>query len=60
MGDTIITDCAANGPLGVNFGILFEQAADGILLVDAKTRRFHLANLKIQQMLGYSAEELLR
>ena len=45
--------------LVVDFRIFFEHATDGILLADTKTRRFLLANRKIQQMLGYSEKELL-
>ncbi|MBF0494051.1 MAG: PAS domain S-box protein [Candidatus Omnitrophica bacterium] len=40
--------------------ILVENASDGILLADIKTRRFTLANNHIQRMLGYSEEELLK
>ena len=42
------------------FRALFEQATDGMLLADMKTRRFTLANLQIQRMLGYSEAELLQ
>jgi PAS domain S-box-containing protein len=42
------------------FRVLFEQATDGLLLVDAETRRFILTNRQIQKMLGYSEDEFLR
>ena len=40
------------------FRTLFEQANDGMLLADAETKRFTLANRQIERMLGYSEEEL--
>jgi PAS domain S-box-containing protein len=40
------------------FRIIFDNAADGILLADAKTRKFHTCNSTISQMLGYSPEEI--
>lgn len=39
---------------------LFEQATDGILVADAETKRFILANREIQRMLGYAEAELLQ
>ncbi len=42
------------------FRILFEQAIDGMLLADAQTKRFTLANHQIQRLLGYSEAELLQ
>ena len=42
------------------FRILFEHATDGMLLADAATKRFTLANQQIQKLLGYSAEEILQ
>jgi PAS domain S-box-containing protein len=42
------------------FRTLFEQAMDGMLLADAETKRFTLANRQIQKLLGYSQEELLQ
>ena len=39
---------------------IFDNAVDGILLVDPETRQFHLANPAIAAMLGYSREELQR
>jgi PAS domain S-box-containing protein len=41
------------------FRLLFEHAADGILVVDCQTYRFILANQNICRMLGYSQEEIL-
>jgi len=41
------------------FRNIFVNAIDGILLVDAQTRKFTMSNPAIQRMLGYSAEELL-
>ena len=38
--------------------VIFEGALDGILLVDANTKRFISGNPAICRMLGYSAEEL--
>jgi len=39
---------------------LFESAAQGILIVDAKTMKFKYANPAICTMLGYSQEELTK
>jgi diguanylate cyclase (GGDEF)-like protein/PAS domain S-box-containing protein len=39
---------------------LFELAAEGILIVDAKTMKFEYANPAICTMLGYSQEELTK
>jgi len=39
---------------------LFESAAEGILIVDAKTMKFEYANPAICTMLGYSQEELTK
>ena len=39
---------------------LFEGSAQGILVVDAQTRRFLYANPSICKMLGYTADELTR
>lgn len=50
----------ACGDLGIDFRVLFEHSGDGMLLVDAQTKRVLLANQEIQRMLGYSEEELLR
>jgi len=36
------------------------QSNDGILLVDLQTKRFLLTNPSLQQMVGYSEDELLR
>ncbi|MGB9130930.1 MAG: PAS domain S-box protein [Thiobacillus sp.] len=41
------------------FRTIFESSYDGILLADAGTREFHLANRRICEMLGYTAEELI-
>ncbi|MFZ5448263.1 MAG: PAS domain S-box protein [Thermodesulfobacteriota bacterium] len=40
------------------FRSIFDNATDGILIVDLETKRFHLANPMIAQMLGYTREEL--
>lgn len=37
---------------------IFENAKEGILVIDAETRRFINANIMICQMLGYSCEEI--
>ncbi|MFZ2198583.1 MAG: PAS domain S-box protein, partial [Thermodesulfovibrionales bacterium] len=37
---------------------IFENAKEGILVVDAETKRFINANVMICQMLGYSCEEI--
>jgi PAS domain S-box-containing protein len=37
---------------------IFDNASDGIVLADPETKRFHLGNKTICQMLGYSEEEL--
>jgi diguanylate cyclase (GGDEF)-like protein/PAS domain S-box-containing protein len=42
------------------FRIIFANAIDGILLVDAETREFVMANPSIARMLGYDSEEILR
>ena len=41
-----------------NFEAIVEAAVDGILLADAETQRFLMANQAICQMTGYSLEEL--
>ncbi|MBN2240672.1 MAG: PAS domain S-box protein [Dehalococcoidales bacterium] len=40
------------------YRILFESAAEGILIVDAETKVFYYANPAICEMLGFSQEEL--
>ena len=40
------------------YKLLFENASDGILLVDLKTQKFHIANKAICEMLGYSLKEI--
>ena len=40
------------------FRAIFDNAADGILLADAESKRFYLGNRAISQMLGYSWEEI--
>jgi len=40
------------------FRTLFDSAADGIIVADAETKRFLLANSAICQMLGYSQDEM--
>jgi PAS domain S-box-containing protein/putative nucleotidyltransferase with HDIG domain len=41
------------------FRTIFDGSYDGILLADAETRRFHLGNRRIHEMLGYTANELI-
>ena len=40
------------------FRTIFENASDGILAVDIKTKKFYLGNKMISQMLGYNQEEI--
>jgi PAS domain S-box-containing protein len=40
------------------FRAIFENAADGILLVDVKSKRFYIGNRVLCQMLGYGPQEL--
>jgi len=40
------------------FRSIFDNATDGILILDPETKKFHLANPMIAQMLGYTQEEL--
>ena len=40
------------------FRIIFDNAIDGILLADMKTRKFHTGNKMICRMLGYSLKEI--
>ncbi|MBN1392202.1 MAG: PAS domain S-box protein [Sedimentisphaerales bacterium] len=40
------------------FKAIFDNTADGILLTDAKTKKFYLGNKAICKMLGYKPEEL--
>ncbi|MCY2991203.1 MAG: PAS domain S-box protein [Planctomycetota bacterium] len=42
------------------FRLLFDEATDGMLLADAATKRFRLANRQMQRLLGYSEAELLQ
>jgi PAS domain S-box-containing protein len=42
----------------LNFRILFETGAEGILVADLKERKFRYANPAICQMLGYTEAEL--
>jgi diguanylate cyclase (GGDEF)-like protein/PAS domain S-box-containing protein len=42
------------------FRNIFTNAIDGILLADAVTRKFSMANPAIERMLGYSHEEILK
>ena len=44
----------------VRFRALFEQATDGMLLADTQTKRLLMSNRRIQQLLGYTADELLQ
>jgi len=40
------------------FRTVFDNAADGILIVDTESKKFHLGNNAICRMLGYSPEEI--
>ena len=40
------------------FQAIFENAADGILVVDVESKKFYLGNRILCQMLGYSPHEL--
>lgn len=40
------------------FRAIFDNVPDGIVMVDAKTRRFSMANKAMCDMLGYTVEEL--
>ena len=42
------------------FRVIFEGANDGILVADAKTQRFVLANPQMCEMVGYPLEDLLK
>jgi PAS domain S-box-containing protein len=42
------------------FRAIFDGANDGILVADAKTKRFFFANPRICEITGYSLEELLK
>ena len=55
-----LSERAVCAQLGVDFRVLFERATDGMLLADVQSRRFLLANLEIQRMLGYTEAELLQ
>jgi len=41
------------------FRVVFESAADGVLIADAKDKRFGACNPAMCRMLGYSPEEIL-
>ena len=41
------------------FRTIFDSAQDGIIVADAKTRRFRMVNASMCRMLGYSADQLL-
>jgi PAS domain S-box-containing protein len=41
-----------------NFPNIFDNAGDGILLADIGSKKFHMGNRAICQMLGYSPEEI--
>jgi PAS domain S-box-containing protein len=43
----------------VQLSAIFNATQDGILMVDAQSRRFRMANASICRMLGYSQDELL-
>ncbi|MCX5800853.1 MAG: ATP-binding protein [Candidatus Eisenbacteria bacterium] len=40
------------------FRVIFDEAADGILLADMESKKFHLGNKAMCRMLGYSSEEI--
>ena len=40
------------------FRAIFENAADGILIVDVESKKFYMGNRVLCQMLGYSQQEL--
>ncbi|MCC7210989.1 MAG: EAL domain-containing protein [Candidatus Brocadia sp.] len=40
------------------FRTIFENANDGILMIDIETQKFHTGNKRICQMLGYTPEEI--
>jgi PAS domain S-box-containing protein len=40
------------------FRAIFEEAADGIVMADPETKKFHSVNRAVCSMLGYSEEEL--
>lgn len=40
------------------FKILFEEANDGLLLADTKTRMFYMCNRALSEMLGYEPDEI--
>jgi len=42
------------------YRLIFEEASDGILVADAKTRKFIFANPKICEIIGYPLKELLK
>lgn len=42
------------------FKLVFENSLDGILLAELRTKKFFIGNKVIQQMLGYSAEEIVQ
>jgi two-component system cell cycle sensor histidine kinase/response regulator CckA len=44
----------------VRFRTIFDQVTDGMLLADSKTGALTLANRAMCELLGYSAEELIR
>jgi PAS domain S-box-containing protein len=40
------------------FRVVFDNAADGILLAEMESKKFHLGNKAMCRMLGYSSEEI--
>ncbi|MCK5578968.1 MAG: PAS domain S-box protein, partial [Planctomycetes bacterium] len=40
------------------FKAIFDGARDGIIIADVESKKFHLGNKSIRQMLGYSNEEI--
>ena len=40
------------------FREIFDHASDGLLVADQESRKFFMANKKIQEMLGYTEDEL--
>ena len=41
------------------YGLLFSSSSDGILIADAKTKRFRFANPAVCRFLGYTLEEIV-
>lgn len=43
----------------LKFKTIFDNAADGIIIADVKSKKFYMANNVICRMLGYSSEEIV-